>query len=152
MPHDLNIRLEPLTAANWKQCADLPVDDSQSLFIPPNLHSIAAARFYPDNCCRAIYADDQMVGFALYGTEHPTRRTKIFRFMIAHPHQRRGYGRAALRAILTEIQSRWNPDSIYISYHDTNDIARRLYREFGFVEVERDGSKITACVAAKSSA
>ena len=145
MPDHMNIRLEPLTADNWQQCADLRIDESQSRFIPPNLHSIAAAQFYPDNCCRAIYAKDQMVGFTLYGTEEPTGRIKIFRFMIASPHQRLGYGRAALQAILTEIQSRWNSESIYISYHDTNGIARRLYDEFGFVEVEREGTKVTAC-------
>ena len=94
------------------------------MFLPSNLHSIAATQFYPDNACRAVYLNGRMVGFAMYGVEQPTGRAKVFRLMIAAPFQRRGFGRAAMHALFEEIVVRWNPPAIYVSFQADNDPAR----------------------------
>ena len=89
-----------------------------------------------------------MVGFALFGLEKGTRRAKIFRLMIHATCQGRGYGAAAMEALLRAIEERWHPPAVYISYNDDNQAARRLYARFGFRELERAGQKVTACKAA----
>ena len=146
------IELRPLTRENWNQCAQLPLRDDQRDFIPTNLQSIAVAQFYLENCCRAIYAGDEMVGFALYGVEQQTRRVKLFRLMISANHQGKGYGTASLRAVLADMESRWPQSPLYVSYHDRNETARKLYARFGFREVEQSDTKITAVRATASPA
>lgn len=144
MQLDQRITLRPLNADNWRQCAELTVLDHQRSWLPSNLHSIAAAQFYPDNFCRAIYAGERMVGFGMYGIEQPTGRVKVFRLMIDATAQHRGHGTAAMQAILQEIAKRWPSAAVYVSYQDDNTVARKLYDRLGFREVERDGAKITA--------
>lgn len=66
------VTLRPLTADNWRACAELTVRDDQRLLLPSNLHSFAAARFYPDNC--AGHLRGQSDGpLALYGLEKGRR-------------------------------------------------------------------------------
>jgi diamine N-acetyltransferase len=143
--HDSIIGLKPVTAQNWQACANLSVQEEQRCFISSNLQSIAAAQFYPDNCCRAVYADEQLVGFALFGIEQGSGRVKLFRLMIAGPFQGRGYGTAAVRAVLHEMHERWRTSQIYVCHHPGNAVARRLYEGFGFREVERTKEKVTLC-------
>jgi len=152
MARDAMVRLEPVTAENWQACAALDIHENQRAFIPSNLHSIAAAQFYPDNVARGVYAadggsdagDGQLVGFVLYGVEQPTGRIKLFRLMIAAPHQGRGYGAAAVRAVLRDMHERWRPIDVYVCYHPANAVAARLYQRLGFREVERTAEKVTA--------
>jgi diamine N-acetyltransferase len=138
------VNLKPISADNWRECADLPVSEVQRSFLPANVFSIAAAQFYPNSVCRAIYAENEMVGFAMYGPEQGTNRIKIFRLMIAAPFQRRGLGTAAMKALLVEVTDRWQPDSVYVSFQDGNPVARHLYARLGFQELEREGFKVTA--------
>lgn len=151
MAGNKTVTLRPLTADNWRPCADLAVMDHQRSWLPSNLLSIAAAQFYPDNFCRAIYVDDHLVGFAMYGIEQPIGRVKIFRLMIDASAQRQGYGATAARIMLREIADRWPASAVYVSYQDANSIARRLYESLGFCEIERAASKITACKTAEGS-
>ena len=148
MPHEESVSLRPVTAANWRQCADLDVLEHQRPWLPSNLHSIAAAQFYPESFCRGVYVGERVVGFAMYGVEQPTGRVKIFRLMIDSGAQRRGFGSAAMRLTLQEIAERWPGSAVYVSHHDENAVARRLYEGFGFYQVDRVGSKITACKVA----
>lgn len=139
-----SVQLRPITEANWGACAALDVRAHQRAWLPSNLHSIAAAQFYPDNACRAVHAGDQLVGFGLYGIEHPTGRVKVFRLMIAAEHQRRGHGFAAMRLMLREMADRWPGADVFVSFQADNSAARHLYERLGFHEVERSGDKVTA--------
>jgi diamine N-acetyltransferase len=85
-----------------------------------------------------------MVGFVLYGVEaasgnnSPRSRAeggwKVFRLMIDREHQGQGYGRAALELVIERLASQPGCREIFISYHDDNHAARRLYASLGFVE------------------
>lgn len=144
-PSATDVSLRPLTVENWRQCAGLAVAHDQVTFIAPNVYSIAEAQFRPAAVPLAVYsADGVMVGFVMYGIEQPAGRWKVFRLMVDRNHQRRGYGRAALAQVLRRLRDQPGCRTVYISYQDANDAARRLYRDFGFVEVERDGAKVTA--------
>lgn len=142
---DNGLTLQPLTAANWRACPELDLFEYQRTWVPSNLLSIAAAQFYPDNVSRAIVFNGQVVGFGLYGVEQGTGRIKVFRLMIGHDFQRRGFGRAAMHLMLRDITSRWPDVAVYVSYQSENAVARRLYTTLGFVEIEEIDTKITAC-------
>jgi len=72
-------------------------------FLPSNLYSIAEAQFYDESEARAVYADGRMVGFVLYGRDAESGSWKIYRLMVDRGFQRRGYGRAAMEAVLSEL-------------------------------------------------
>ena len=85
----------------------------------------------------AIYEGDEMVGFVMYNIEQTKGEGAfISRVMIDHAHQGKGYGKAAFALLLEQIKAEAGPKCkrIGISYEPSNDIARKLYASFGFVE------------------
>lgn len=139
------ISLQPITVDNWKECINLRLDAAQQHFPPSNLYSLAESQFYLEAHRCAIYANDnQMVGFVLYGKEAASGKWKIFRLMIDHSFQQRGYGTATMHVVLARIAAEPDSDEIRISYQRSNVPAARLYQRFGFVEREEVNGKVTA--------
>ncbi len=134
------VTLRPLTRDTWENCIDLTVRDDQTEFVASNLYSLAEAQFYPGTVCRAIYADETMVGFLMYGpdagyapaTERDTAYA-VVRLMIDQAYQGHGYGYAAMQAAIDEIKSHTACRSIYLSFAPENTGAERLYRRLGFL-------------------
>jgi diamine N-acetyltransferase len=144
----VTVDLRPITADNWKTCIALTLAASQQHFVADNLYSIAEAQFYPSAKARALYtANDQMVGFVLYGLEVATQRQKVFRLMIDQHQQGRGYGRAAMRAVIADVLATSDATALWISYREQNIVARHLYHTLGFHEhtIEETG-RIIACL------
>jgi diamine N-acetyltransferase len=143
--HKIEVSLKPITADNWKGCIDLKVKDEQADFVPSNLYSIAEAQFYPQAAPLAIYSEQgQMVGFVLYGVDVENGKWKIFRLMIDHAHQGKGYGRAAMKQVIERLRSRPDCNEILIAYQTDNDAARQLYASLGFIEEIVSDGKVTA--------
>ena len=138
-----SIELRPVTVDNWKDCAALRLGEGQSGFVRANVYSIAEAQFYPGCRSRAIYAGETLVGYALYGIDDRSGLWKIFRLMIDVSQQGRGYGRAAMLAILGEIARAPDRSDVLISFKSANAVARTLYADLGFVDVsETDGHMV----------
>jgi diamine N-acetyltransferase len=147
MREKVQVRLSAITVDNWRECIELRVRDEQSELVPSNLYSIAEAQFYPDAVPLAIHNDEgQMVGFVLYGLDVISGKWKIFRMMIDHTYQGRGYGRAAMQQMIARLAARHGCDEILISYRPENDAARQLYASLGFVEQKVSEDKVTACL------
>jgi diamine N-acetyltransferase len=53
--------------------------------------------------------------------------------MIDADHQGKGFGTAALRALVDLMVVRLAPGEIYLGYEPGNVVAARLYARFGFV-------------------
>lgn len=140
------VHLEAVTIDNWKACASLAVAPGQEHFVPGNLYSIAESQFYEHAKSRAIYnAQDQLVGYALFGHDIFTNKWKIFRIMIDQAYQGHGYGESAMHEMIRQIAAEPNGNEILICYQNDNQVARRLYAKLGFVEQEIDeGGKVTA--------
>ena len=130
MREKVQVRLSAITVDNWRECIELRVRDEQSELVPSNLYSIAEAQFYPDAVPLAIHNDEgQMVGFVLYGLDVISGKWKIFRMMIDHTYQGRGYGRAAMQQVITRLAAQQGCDEVLISYRPDNDAARQLVRQ-----------------------
>jgi len=136
-----DVRLEDVTSRNWRAVARLKLAPEQKDLVASNLYSIAQSKFDPDARLRAVYAGKELIGFLMYDvreTEDKTREASIYRFMIGHKHQGRGYGRAALARALEEIRAVRRIKKVSIGYMPENPVAKPFYASFGFVEVGKD--------------
>lgn len=135
------VKLKDVTVRNWRAVARLKLAPGQEDLVASNLYSIAQSKFDPDTRPRAVYAGRELVGFLMYDvweTKDKAREASIYRFMIGHKYQRKGYGRAALTRALDEIKAEPAIRKVSIGYVADNPVARPFYANFGFVEVGKD--------------
>jgi diamine N-acetyltransferase len=139
------ICLRPITSENWIECINLkPTAQQQEAgFVASNAVSLAQAYGEPWWQPYAIYADQTMVGFVMYGRwpasgvdplhdEALPGIDCILRFMIDERYQGRGYGRAAMEQAITQIKAQPDVRAIHLSYEPDNVAAARLYTGVGF--------------------
>jgi diamine N-acetyltransferase len=137
------IRLVNVNKDNWQECIRLPTSEDHARFVAPNVYSIAEAQFYPDTVTACgIYAGGAMVGFAMYGPDEDDATLFVIdRLMIAEGHRGKGYGKAALSAILEEAKRRGFL-RIKLSTNPENVKAIKLYESVGFRATgEMDGDE-----------
>jgi diamine N-acetyltransferase len=127
------ISLRDITAENFEAVITLSVCEDQKNFVASNLYSIAEAKVYPDLVPLAIYAGEDLVGFTMFGFWPERNEYWIARLMIDAAHQRKGYGRAAMRLVIDRLRSTPGCGGIFISYEPQNTAARALYASLGFV-------------------
>ena len=125
---------------NEDAVVSLAVTDDQKKFIATNASSLETSRKEEyQKIARpfAIYADDNLVGFTMFAFEQdapdPDDRYWLWRFMIDRHLLRRGYGSAALEAIIAYFRSH-GADHIFLSTKETNTAALSLYHKYQFVE------------------
>jgi diamine N-acetyltransferase len=138
----MNITLREVTRENFWPCILLKSAEYKGyhLFeehVTSNAFSLAQAKVEPEWIPKAIYADEQLVGFAMYGTESKHNIPFITRLIIDYKHQRKGYGKAAMRLIIEELRSLGNQE-IYTSIVSTNEAAKELYTSIGFRDTGRE--------------
>ena len=126
------VELRPLTKQNWEAAANLTLADDQREFIAENVWTIAETQFFPWVERRVIVVGDEVVGLAAYGRDHDGGAWWLYRFMVGAAHQRRGYGRAALAALVAEWRAR-KVARVTVGFHQRNAVAERLYQTAGFV-------------------
>ena len=154
------IQLRKIDANNvWKILA-LEVAENQKSFVATNTQSIVEAYCAITNGGTALpfglYDGDTPVGFAMigYGCDDwenapaiARRNYSIWRLMIDKGFQGKGYGKAAMEALLNHIHTfpRGKADYCFLSYEPENAVARELYHSFGFQENgEMDQEEIIA--------
>jgi len=149
------IFLRPVDESNYRDVLQLSVAPDQERFVASNLQSLADAYVWRDAAePHAVYADDELVGFALLYplTEGPPaypvpadatlRGYIIVRLMIDARFQGRGYGREALDTIVEIVRKRGLP-TIRLSVLPDNDQAIDFYRRNGFAATgETEGDEI----------
>jgi len=132
------VTLEPVTLDNWKEVIKIDIADDQRRWVdsPTVLHALAEASFWPSFTSYAIRDRDTgaRVGYVAFGP-HPEKPIYWFVaiLMIDLRYQRRGYGRAAMEAVLAHAK-REQPDirALGLTYRPGNVAAERLYRSLGF--------------------
>lgn len=142
------VHLAPVTTANRATVTALRVAPEQADFVAANADSLREARSDDDARPRVIMAGDEVVGFLMYDASADDDEARIYRFMIDRARQGRGYGKAALCAVLDEIRGLGHVRHVSICYEPENEAARQLYRAAGFVEegLDEDGEMIADLV------
>ena len=137
----MNVSIRPVTDRNWEDVVKLKVTESQTEYVSDNVYSLAEASYRTHCQPRAVYFEQEVVGFVMYAALEPIDAPKeyeIFRFMIDGTQQGKGFGRKALELTIAEIRNHPGLESILICYVPSNPIAKDFYGSFGFVETELD--------------
>lgn len=129
------IRLEIVNERTFKDIIHMELPDEQKRFVASNVISLAQAWLYYDEARPyAVCEDDTPVGFVMLDWDEQERTVGIWRFMIAHKYQQKGYGRKALEKIIEIIRAEGKFDLIHLDYVPSNIVARNLYYSLGFRE------------------
>ena len=70
----------------------------------------------------AILADEQIIGFAMYGSFGKQKDTWIDRIMIDKQQQGKGYGKQAMLALIEIVLATYNVKTIYLSIVEGNSV------------------------------
>ena len=151
-----NITLEKITYKNYiKVIWGLKVSPKQKNFVASNMCSLAEAYVAITNGCVAlpfaIYKGKKPIGFLMIGyganeddfegedpafIEMAKKSYCLWRFMIDKRYQGNGYGRRAMEVALDYIKTFpcGKADTCWLSYEPENEVAKKLYASFGFIE------------------
>jgi diamine N-acetyltransferase len=154
----LSVSLQPITSTNWVTCIGLrpTPEQEQHGWVSPNVLSLAQAYAEHWWMPTAVYSDQTMIGFILYGCwpttpiapEYGPREPGIhhvLRMMIDHHYQGQGYGYAAMHRLITHIREQPEARAIELNYDADNNLAARLYIRLGFEPTgEMDDGEIRA--------
>ena len=132
------VTLREITAETVRAVVKLAVAENQTKFVASNGMSLAQALFAPEAWYRAIYLDDEPVGFVMLSDdslldprpENP--EIGVWRFMVDAKHQRQGVGRAALLQIIEHVRSRGLFPKLSLSYVPEEGGPEGLYLSVGF--------------------
>jgi len=140
---DAVVSLREVTAETVRTICKLSdtLSDAQKHMVAPNAVSIAEAHFSEHAWFRAIYADDTPVGFVMLyiGPDDegsPDEVHFLWRYMIAGPHQGKGYGRKGLQIVIDDLKAQ-GVKEFFTSCGEGEASPEGFYRSLGF---ERDGN------------
>ncbi|SFB10078.1 GNAT family N-acetyltransferase [Clostridium frigidicarnis] len=133
----MNIQFKDINKENWIQCIFLTTDkeNKHSLceeFVASNALSLAQSKVEKGWITKAIYDEDKMIGFTMYGYCHEDNFYEICRLMIDYKYQGKGYGKAALARIIEEMKRFKGCNEIFLSFDPENEIGKHIYETFGF--------------------
>ena len=143
----MQVELKESNKENYEQVGELYIPDKQQQHLSENIWSIAESLLHDTHEARAIYKNEDLVGFVMWVCVSEVK-SAIWRFMIAHKHQSQGVGRKALMKAIQEIKHRKGIKEIEICYSPDNAIAKKLYFSVGFVEtgLTDDGAEAYAII------
>ena len=130
------IEFRPITKENYMECIFLKTSAVQRSFVADNAQSIIESFFEEGLFTRAIYDDDQMVGFLLYDYDVSIPGWSLSRFMIGEEFQGKGIGKRALQGFLEYCKTELKLDTVYLSVSVENKAAYGLFRSIGFEDVQ----------------
>ena len=143
----VEIIIRDVDKSNWEDVTDLELEATQEAFVASNAYSLAEAAYEEFCTPKAIYYGELLIGFSMYESlesENLPNEYMICRLMIDKDFQKKGYGRAALKKIISIISNIRDCEKIKICYDPKNPVAKRFYSSFGFVEVGIEDGEIIA--------
>jgi diamine N-acetyltransferase len=142
------ITLREITKETVRAVMRLEVAEAQTSFVAPNSVSIAQAHFEPKAWFRAIYAGDEPVGFAMLHEDPDEAEYFLWRFMIDHGHQGKGYGRRAIELLTDRVRTLPRATRLLTSYVPGDGGPGPFYHRCGFVDTgeEDHGELLTELV------
>lgn len=135
-----NLHFREVTKENFWDVIRLRVLPEQK-HVAPNSVSIAEAHYWDYAWFRAIYYGDTPVGFIMLGdpVNGETGDDAIFngryflwRLMIDHRFQKKGYGKKAVNLLVEYVRTRPNAEYLYSSYSEGEHGPEGFYMKYGF--------------------
>ena len=146
------IRFEKVTPENFEGVINLRLREDQVGFLENNLYSLAEAKVFDYLEPRAIYDDEDLIGFMLYYFQpdgvvrqmgpgegkheiHSGGKDYVYfkRLMLDESQQGKGLGRASMTAALEFFKSEYPSISfVELMHYMDNDTGASLYESVGF--------------------
>lgn len=131
----MEISIQPITRRNRQQILGLSLADAQKNFIESPEECLQEARRIWRWRPVAICAEEQVVGFAMYGNfpqEGARGRVWLDRLLIDRKFQGIGYGSKAILTLCDRLKQQYHCEEIYLSCYPENKVALALYQKLGF--------------------
>lgn len=151
------VRLVPVTRDNWRASLALGVHPEQQRFVADHapISALALAKAYVGAGQKnwrpfLIEAPNGFVGFVALAVPEGDQAPKqcwVFHFFIDREQQGKGFGRAAVQALIGEVRGFYPEcEAILLTVHPENTNARHLYETAGFTATgdEQDGEPVYA--------
>lgn len=138
----MEVVLKSIDESNWIECIFLTTERSNrdsllERFVASNAVSIAQSKIEKGWVTKAIYWEEIMVGFTMFGYSEKNKFFELCRIMIDYKYQGKGIGTETIRLVIRELSENNECSEIYLSVHPENNVARRLYEKFGFYDTGR---------------
>lgn len=130
------ISVHPIDASNFRAALDLEVTHEQTAWVASTARYLALCGYGGLWHALGLYAGEEMVGFAMWARDDTDGSHWIGGLLIDRHQQRRGYGRAAVTALVDWLRREQGAQEIALSYHPSNEVARHLYMSLGFSETD----------------
>ena len=119
------IKLKEIKADNLEDVLKLKVSKNQENFVSTTAYSLAQAYVYRRNAYPfAIYADDTLVGFIMFGFYESKNQYTLWKFLID--------GKIALLLGIEHMKKQHDMKEIYTGIAIDNHVAEYLYQSVGF--------------------
>lgn len=126
------VELKEITADNFDDIINLKVSEEQKNFVSSVAYSLAQAWIYKKAFPFAVYVDSIPVGFVMLGYYEARKQYTLWKFLIDHKYQNKGYGRAALKLAIEYLTETFGVREIFTGVSLGNEIAKHLYISAGF--------------------
>jgi diamine N-acetyltransferase len=120
------VELSDVTAENWRACADLEVSDEQRGFVSPVTRYLCLCHYGGVWHPLAVTSGGEVVGFVMWALDPDDKSGWIGGLVVGLQHQREGYGRAAVIALLERLRREQGCTSAALSYAPENAVAQAL--------------------------
>lgn len=139
----MSVTLRDITGDNYFQVLELKISPEQEAakFVSPVVRSLADAWFYREEGItypKAIYADEDLVGFIMYDLDPEEQQVFIWRFLIDQRYQGKGYGRQTIEAVLAMAKEQAQITKVVADYVDGNEPMKKILLDLGFEETGFD--------------
>lgn len=131
------LRLIEVNEENWLDIRRLSVSAVQEGFLDSPVGILARGYVYRRDRARVIgiAKDETIIGIALVrDLDEEPACYDLQQFMIDRPYQGKGYGTAALRMILSELEAEGKYDCVEVCVKKDDAAALRVYEKAGFVD------------------
>ncbi|WP_315600456.1 GNAT family N-acetyltransferase [Abiotrophia defectiva] len=135
----MTITFREITSDNYSQVLNLKITPEQEAakFVSPVVRSLADAWFYRDEGIaypKAVYEDEDLVGFIMYELDTEEQQVFIWRFLIDQAFQGKGYGRQTIEVVMEMAKEQAQITKVVADYVDGNEPMKKILLDLGFEE------------------
>ena len=139
----MTITFREITSDNYSQVLNLKITPEQEAakFVSPVVRSLADAWFYRDEGIaypKAVYEDEDLVGFIMYELDTEEQQVFIWRFLIDQAFQGKGYGRQTIEVVMEMAKEQAQITKVVADYVDGNEPMKKILLGLGFEETGFD--------------
>jgi len=126
------VTLREVTEDTVRAICRLSVTEKQNSFVAPNAVSIAQAYFSKYAWFRAVYADEEPVGFIMLYDNPEKPEYFLWRMMTDARYQGMGFGWCAMKLLIEHVRARPNATELMTSCVQGDGSPQGFYEKLGF--------------------